>query len=121
APESAGDSGRYSAFDNRDFVSVNLLGGEQRPVVRADCVAKFAVRGFKPLQYFGFIGRNVDAGNSLREKVATNFNRAKRRELFEGKLRHFSFQFEARTSREFQSPKLRGHLHDVMLSGAKHL
>jgi hypothetical protein len=37
---------------NRDFVSVNLFGREQRPIAHADCVANFAMRGIEPLQYF---------------------------------------------------------------------
>jgi hypothetical protein len=52
---SAKDSGRYSAFDNADFVSVDLFGGEQRPTAKAGCVANFLMCGVEPLQYFGFI------------------------------------------------------------------
>ena len=36
-------------IDNRNLVSVNLLGGEQRPITHADCVANFAMRGIEPL------------------------------------------------------------------------
>jgi hypothetical protein len=32
--------------------------------------------GIEPLQHFGFIVGNVDAGNSLRENVTTDFDRA---------------------------------------------
>src|SRR5258705_9768365 len=49
------DSGRYSAFDNGDFVSVDLFGGEQRPIPKTGCVANFAMCGVEPLQHFGFI------------------------------------------------------------------
>jgi hypothetical protein len=64
---SAEDSGRYSAFDNGNFVSVDLFGGEQRPtptssrardfigVAKAGFFANFAMCGVEPLQHFGFI------------------------------------------------------------------
>src|SRR5262249_349234 len=84
----AGDSGRYSAFDNGDLVSVDLLRGEQRPIEKPGCVANFAMRGIEPLQHFGFIMRNVDAGNSVREDVMTDSDRAERRKLFEGQMHH---------------------------------
>ena len=38
-----------------DFVSVDLFGGEQRPIAKAGCVANFAMCGVEPLQHFGFI------------------------------------------------------------------
>jgi len=53
AINSAGDSGRYSAFDNGDMATVDLFRGEQRPtptssrardlvgVAKAGCVANF--------------------------------------------------------------------------------
>jgi hypothetical protein len=64
---SAEDTGRYSAFDNGDFISVDLFGGEQRPtptssrardfigVAKAGCVANFAMCGVESLQDLGFI------------------------------------------------------------------
>jgi hypothetical protein len=52
---SAEDSGRYSAIDNGDFVSVGLFGSEQWPIAKAGCVANFAMCGIEPLQHFGFI------------------------------------------------------------------
>jgi hypothetical protein len=52
---SAEDSGPYSAIDNGDFVSVDLFGGEQRPIPKAGCVANFAMCGIEPLQHLGFI------------------------------------------------------------------
>ena len=51
---------------------MNLFGGEKRPIADADCVADFAMRGIEPLSDFGFIMRNIDAGNSLRENVTTD-------------------------------------------------
>src|SRR5262245_4146474 len=72
-----------TAIDDCDFVSVNLLSGEKRPIAYADCVTNFAMRRFEPLQYFGFIMRNVDARNSLRESVTTKANRGQRGKLLE--------------------------------------
>src|SRR6478752_2395639 len=55
AINSAEDSGRYSALDNGDVVSVDLFGGKQRPtptssrarysigVAKGGCVANFAM------------------------------------------------------------------------------
>jgi hypothetical protein len=47
------------------------------------------MRGIKPLQHFGFIMRNVDVGNSLRENLTTDFDRAQRGKLFE-QIHHLS-------------------------------
>jgi len=55
AINSAEDSERYSVFDNGDFVSMDLFGGEQRPIPKAGCVANLAMCGVEPLQHFGFI------------------------------------------------------------------
>ena len=52
---SAEDSGRYSPIDNGDFVSVDLFGGEQRPIAKAGCVANFAMCGVESLEHFGFM------------------------------------------------------------------
>ncbi len=71
---SAEDSGRYSAVDNGDIVSVDLFGGEQRPIAKTGCVANFPMCGIEPLQHSGFIVGNVDAGNSLCENVTTDFD-----------------------------------------------
>jgi hypothetical protein len=76
AVNSAEDSGRYRAVDNGDVITVDLFGGEQGPIAKAGCVANFAMCCIEPLQHFGFIVGNVDAGNSLRENVTTDFERA---------------------------------------------
>jgi hypothetical protein len=55
AINSAEDSGRYSAIDNGDFVTMDLFCGEQWPIAKAGCVANFAMCGVEPLQHFGFI------------------------------------------------------------------
>ena len=44
-----------TAIDYCDFVSMDLFGGEQRPIPKAGCVANFAMCGVEPLQHFGFI------------------------------------------------------------------
>jgi hypothetical protein len=49
AINSAGDSGRYSAFDNCNFVSMNLFRSEQRPIAEPDRVANFVMRSVEPL------------------------------------------------------------------------
>jgi hypothetical protein len=49
AINSAGDSGHYSACDNGDFVSVDLFGGEQRPIADANRVANLPMCGIEPL------------------------------------------------------------------------
>ena len=46
---------RLQLIDNGDFVSVDLFGGEQRPIAKAGCVANFPMCGIEPLQHFGFI------------------------------------------------------------------
>src|SRR4051794_37233240 len=65
------------------FITVNLFGGEQRPVAKSSCVANFAMGGIEPLKHFGLIMGNIDAGDSLREKVTADFDRIQRRKLFE--------------------------------------
>jgi hypothetical protein len=77
-----------TAIDYGNVVSVDLFGGEQRPIGKAGCVANFLMCGIEPLQHFGFIVGDVDAGNSLDENVTTDFDRAQRRKLFEGSM-HF--------------------------------
>ena len=65
-----------TAIDHGDVISVDLFGGEQRPIVKAGCLPNFPMFGFEPLQHFGFIVGDVDAGNSLDESVTTDFDRA---------------------------------------------
>ena len=65
-----------TAVDYSDVVSVDLFGGEQRPIAKASCVTNFAMRGIEPLQHFGFVVRNVDAGNSLDESMTADSDRA---------------------------------------------
>jgi len=64
-----------TAIDDCNFISVDLLCGEQRPFAKAGCVADFLMCGIEPLEYFGLFVGNVDAGNSLRENVTTCFDR----------------------------------------------
>ena len=70
-----------TAVDYSNVVSVDLFGGEERPIAKAGCVANFAMCGIEPLQHFGFIVGDVDAGNSLRENVTTDFDRASAQEI----------------------------------------
>ena len=65
-----------TAVDYCNFISVDLFGGEQRPIVKARFLANFPMCGIEPLQHFGFIVGDIDAGNSLRENVTTDFDRA---------------------------------------------
>ena len=65
-----------TAIDHGDVVTVDLFGSEQRPIPKAGRGANFAMCGVEPLQHFGFIVGDVDAGNSLRENVTTDFDRA---------------------------------------------
>jgi hypothetical protein len=81
-----------TAIDHCDLISVSLFGGEQRPIADADRVADFAMRGLEPLQHLGFIMRNIDAQNSLRENVTTDSKRAQRGKLVEGQVHDFKFQ-----------------------------
>jgi hypothetical protein len=86
AASAVGAERRPYLIDYSDVVSVNLFGGEQRPIAKAGCLSNFAMRRIESLQHFGFIVRDVDAGNSLHENVTTDFNRAQRRKLFERQM-----------------------------------
>jgi hypothetical protein len=77
---------RPNLVDHGYFVSVNLFRGEQRPIAKAGRVANFVMRGIEALQYFRFIVGDIDAGNSLRENMTTDFDRAQRRKLLERQL-----------------------------------
>ena len=76
AGEFAAHRAAATTINHGDVVSVDLFGGEQRPIAKAGRVANFAMCGVEPLQHFGFIVGDVDAGNSLRENVTTGFDRA---------------------------------------------
>src|SRR5207245_896819 len=49
AGEFAAHRAAATGIDNRDFVPVNLFGGEKRPIADADCIANFAMGGVEPL------------------------------------------------------------------------
>src|SRR6266566_2367606 len=53
AGEFATHSAAATAIDHGDVVSVDLFGGEQRPIAKAGCVANFPMCGVEPLQHFG--------------------------------------------------------------------
>jgi hypothetical protein len=99
-------------IDHCDFISMNLLGGEYRPIASADCMPNFPVRRIEPLQHFDFIMRHVDAWNSLRKSVTTDSDRAKRGKLLERRVHHCS---------KFKIPKTKSQPAIVILSGAKDL
>ena len=61
--------GRWCKIDNRNFVAVDLFGGEQWPVNNSDFAANFKMRGIETAQRFGFVVRDVDAGNASRKDV----------------------------------------------------
>src|SRR5438034_9917427 len=49
--------------------------------------------------------QNVDTGNSLRENVTTDFNRAQRRKLLKGKLRHLGLKSQIPARFQSLNPK----------------
>ena len=59
----------FDAAGNRDFVAVNLFGGEQRPIRNSDFATNFKMRGIEAAQRFGFVVRDVDAGNPSRKDM----------------------------------------------------
>src|SRR2546425_9093651 len=111
AGEFAAHRAAATALNNSNFVSVNLFGGEQRPIRHADCVANFTVRGIEPHQYFGFVMRDVDSRNSMRENVAADSDCAQRGKFLKGQIHELSSRIQA------PRPKTQ----NVILSGAKDL
>ena len=104
-------AGKFAAYraaapsiENCDLVSVDLFGGEERPIANTDCLPNFAMRGIEPLQRFGFSMQNIDAGNSLREYMATDSNRAQRGKLLERKLHYLSFNSQGGMSNIASEP-----------------
>src|SRR6266850_8127216 len=59
----------FDAADNRDFGAMDLFGGKQRPIRNSDFAANFKMRGIETAQRFGFVVRDVDAGNASRKNV----------------------------------------------------
>ena len=62
----------FGVAGNRNFVPVDLFGGEQGPVCHSDFAANFKMRGIETAQRFGFVVRDVDAGNASRKDVTAN-------------------------------------------------
>src|ERR1043165_4626066 len=80
------------------------------------------MRDFKPPQHFGFIMRNVDAWNSLAERVTTDFDRAQRGKLLERKLHRYRKSKSQNTNpKQAPNSKITRSPLPLMLSGAKHL
>jgi hypothetical protein len=46
---------RDGLINDRDFVPVNLLGSEQRPITDSNLAANIAMNGVEPLQRLGFV------------------------------------------------------------------
>ena len=60
---------RWRKIDNRNFVAVDLFGGKQRPIAHSDFAADLEMRGVETAQGFGFVVRDIDAGNASGENV----------------------------------------------------
>src|SRR5437899_5432570 len=73
------------------------------------------MRGIEPLQHFGFVMRDVDARNSMRENVAADSDSAQRGKLFEWKFHYLSSNIQR--SVNDQAPNTRPAT--VILRGAK--
>jgi len=74
---------RDGLIDDRDFVAVNLLGGEKRPFRHSDLISHFTMNSIEALQCLRFVMGNIDSGNSLDESVTTKFDRLKRWKIFD--------------------------------------
>lgn len=80
-------SARFNwSIDNRNFVSVNLFRGKQRPTFNTNFASNVSMRGFESPQCFGFIVRNIDAGDPPDERVPANAARFQRRKLLGRRL-----------------------------------
>ncbi len=80
-------SARFNwSIDNRNFVSVNLFRGKQRPTFHTNLASNVSMRSFESSQCFGFIVRNIDAGDPPDESVPANAARFKGRKLLDGRL-----------------------------------
>ena len=77
---------RRPKIDHCDFVAVNLLRGQQRPIDYPNLAARFAMSGVESFQHFGFVVRNIDAGNSLDKGVAANLDCGEGRKKFNRSL-----------------------------------
>ena len=74
------------SIDNRNFVSVNLFCGKQRPTSHTNFASNVSMRGFESSQCFGFIVRNIDSCDPPDESVPANAARFKRCELLNRRL-----------------------------------
>ncbi len=74
------------SIDNRNFVSVNLFCGKQRPTFHTNFASNVSMRGFESSQCPGFIVRNIDAGDPPDKSVPANAARFKRCELLNRRL-----------------------------------
>jgi hypothetical protein len=74
---------RDRLIDDRDFISVDLLGGEQRPIRHSNFSTRLAMNSIKPLQRFGFVMGNIDARDSLNQRVTAKRDCLKCRKIFD--------------------------------------
>jgi hypothetical protein len=73
-------------IDNRDFIAVDLLCSEQRPISDSDLATKLAMSRIQSPKGLGFVVRNINAWNA-RDKTVTNiWNRRERWKVFEPRL-----------------------------------
>src|SRR6202171_3443833 len=77
----------YGKIDNCNLITMDLLGRQQWPIAYANRAPDFCVGGVQTLQHLFLVMRDLDAGNSAREDVTTDFDRLARGKLLERKTR----------------------------------
>lgn len=70
-------------INDNNFISVDLLRGQQRPISGSHLATIIAMNDVKPLQSFRFVCGDVDAWNARNERVANTLNRIKRQKMLE--------------------------------------
>src|SRR5438309_3056971 len=56
-------------IDNRDAISMHLLGGDEGHTTDTDCVANFGMNAVEPPQRFRFVMRHIETGDTQSEAV----------------------------------------------------
>jgi hypothetical protein len=74
------------SIDNRNFVSVNLFRGKQRPTFNTNYASNVSMCSFESPQCFGFIVRHIDARDPPDKSVPANAARFKRCKLLDRRL-----------------------------------
>ena len=93
--------------DNCDFVAVNLLGGEQRPITSSEPATNFEMGGLKSSQRLGLVMGDIYTRNSAGEDMAAVRNIAQRFELFDRQL-HFNHAIGNAEDRRYSNAFRRG-------------